>query len=138
MKMYRLEILEEQLIATPLGQQIRDVFEEHVEEVMMLINHNRQVMVVWHRNFGPEFINHAVRSGVEKDFEVPGEINGIQFTTLLRRMAAVLLENGSPGLARAISNYLVLVLNWAQRCNSLQQVFEEIKKLDTGITPDIP
>ena len=134
--MYRLEVLEEQLVATPLGRQIRDVFEEHVEEVMMLINHNRRVTVVWHRNLGPEFITHAVRSGVEKDFEVPREIKGVHLTTLLRRMAAVLQENGSPGLARAIGNYSVLVLNWAQRCNSLHQVFDEIKKLDAGLIPD--
>ncbi|MDO1444631.1 hypothetical protein Q0590_00130 [Rhodocytophaga aerolata] len=135
MKMYRLEVLEEQLVATPLGRQIRDIFEEHVEEVMMLINHNRQVMVIWHRNLGPEFINHAVRSGMEKDFEVPREIKGIQLTTLLRRMAAVLQENGSPALARTIGNYSVLVLNWAQRCNSLHQVFDEIKKINAEFTP---
>lgn len=134
--MYRLEVLEEQLVATPLGRQIRDIFEEHVEEVMMLINHNRQVMVIWHRNLGPEFINYAVRSGMEKDFEVPREIKGIQLATLLRRMAAALQENGSPALAQAIGNYSVMVLNWAHRCKSLHQVFDEIKKLDTGLIPD--
>ena len=129
--MYRLEKLENQLIETATGRQIRDLFEEHVEEVMMLINNNRNVKVSWHRNQGPEFINHAVKSGIEQGFEIPDEIKGIHKMTLLRRMAAAIQESGSPMLRQVIGKYTAIILNWAQRSNSLHQVFEEIKNMDT-------
>lgn len=128
--MYRIEILEKQLMASNTGRQIRDLVKLHVEEVMTLINNNRKVKVIWHRNKGPEFISKAVKSGIEKDFQVPDEIEGVHKTTLLRRVAAAIQENGSPTLRNLIGQYTTTVLNWSMRCNSLSQLFEEIKQLE--------
>lgn len=128
--MYRIEVLEERLKTTPTGRQIAAVFEAHIDEVMLLVNHNRQVTVTWHRNHGPEFIGSAVRSGFEADFQVVREYEGVTLVQLLRRMAAVLQDVGTPMLKKAISDHFAMVMHWAQTCSSLNEVFAEIQRLD--------
>ncbi len=128
--MYRIEVLEERLKATPTGRQIAAVFEAHIDEVMLLVNHNRQVTVTWHRNHGPEFIGSAVRSGFEEDFKVVQEYEGVTLSQLIRRMAAALQDAGTPMLKKDIGDHFALVMHWAQTCTSLNQVLEEIKRLD--------
>lgn len=130
--MYRIEVLEERLKATPTGRQIAAVFEAHIEEVMLLVNHNRQVTVTWHRNHGPEFIGSAVRSGFEHDFRVVQEIDGVTLPQLIRRMAAVLQEAGTPALKKVIGDHFGLALKWSQTCTSLNDVFEEIQRLEVS------
>ncbi len=129
--MYRLEILEERLTTTQTGREIVDVFRLHVEEVMLLINHNRQVMVVWHRNHGPEFIGSAVRSGYDKGFKVLQEVEGVSLPQLIRRMAAILQDSGTPSLKKVIGDNFVMVLSWAQRFTSLNEVLDEIENIDS-------
>lgn len=128
--MYRIEKLEARLTKTPTGRQIAAVFEVHVEEVMMLINNNRKVMVAWHRNHGPEFIGSAVRSGYEDGFRVLQEVQGVSLSQLIRRMAAVLQDLGTPALKKVIGDHFAMVLNWAQHFTSLNEVLEEIQKMD--------
>ena len=129
--MYRIEVLEARLTTTPTGREIVNVFREHVEEVMLLINNNRKAMVAWHRNHGPEFIGSAVRSGYEEGFQVLQEVEGVTMPQLIRRMAAVLQDLGTPGLKKVIGDYFVMVLSWAQRFTSLNEVLDEIQTIDT-------
>lgn len=128
--MYRIEVLEDKLKATPTGRRIAAVFAEHVHEVMLLINHNRQVTVTWHRNHGPEFIGSAVKSGFEENFQVVREIEGVTLVQLLRRMASALQDVATPGLKKAIGEHYALVLHWAQQFSSLQEVLDEIARID--------
>lgn len=128
--MYRIEDLEDRLKTTQTGRQIAAVFEAHIAEVMLLVNHNRQVTVTWHRNHGPEFIGSAVRSGFEDDFQVVREHEGVTLLQLMRRMAAVLQDQGTPSLKKAIGDHFALVMHWAQTCNSLNEVLAEIQRLD--------
>ena len=127
---YPLEKLEDRLRATSLGRQIADVFEEHVEEIMMLINNDRQVKVTWHRNHGPEFIGSAVRSGFENDFQVLREIEGVRLDQLMRRMAVALQDKATPPLRLTIGKYFGLVMDWARRFSSLNEVLAEIDRMD--------
>lgn len=131
--MYKLETLESKLMATAYGEHIRDLFELHVPEIMTLINTNKKVMLTWHRNKGPEFINQAIKSGIENDFEISPAIDEIKKTTLLRRMASVIQEVGSPPLRLAIGEHFSLVMKWAEKCNSLNEVFEVLKKQEHGM-----
>lgn len=134
--MYRLEVIEAELQESPTGRQVIDLFTRHVDEVMMLINHNREVTVAWHRNHGPEFIGTAVQSAFEMDVTIPQEVEGVSLPTLLRRMAAVLQDNGSPSLRQTIGEHFGLVMKMAQECNSLRQVLGLIRNVDFPTTTD--
>ena len=133
--MYRLELLEIQLLKSATGRKVRTIIEEQAEEVMMLINKNRAVTSIWHRNKGPEFITTAFQSGIDENIKIPKEIEGIKLSTLLRRMAAVLQEYGSPFLKKAIGDHSLMVLNWSQNNSSLKDLFRELKMMDKKINP---
>lgn len=138
MKMRKLEDLEARLMQTQTGREVREVFARHAHEVLELINHRRPVTVVWHRNHGPEFAGHVVKSGFEEDFEVPQAIEGVTLHTLVRRMASALLDYASPELRAVIDRYYTLVLGWSQRFHNLSQVLDELARLDemrAGTTP---
>ncbi len=134
--MYRLELLEIQLIKTTTGRRVRTIIEEQAEEVMMLINKNRNVTLVWHRNKGPQFIAKAYESGIKDNIEIPPEIEGIKLNTLLRRIAAVLQEHGSPFLKKAIGKHSLMVFNTAKKNKSLKAIFEEFKTMDQQFNLD--
>jgi hypothetical protein len=130
MEFRKLDDLEDEMNRTALGRKVLDIFRVHAEEVMILLNQHRAVKVVWHRNHGPEFIAYAVKSGFEEDYRVPSEIQGVSMVQLLRRMASVLQEVGTPALKKVIGERYFLVMSWAQRCNSLRDVMNEIASLD--------
>jgi hypothetical protein len=130
MKLRKLEHLENRLKQSQTGRDIYEVFRAHAEEILELINHRRQVTVVWHRNHGPEFIGQVVKSGFEEDFEVPQEIQGVTLIQLLRRMASILLDHGSSPLKEMIGQYYQLVMGWAQRFTNLSQILDAIANMD--------
>jgi len=128
--MFRLELLEIQLVKSVAGRKIRTIIEEQSEEIMMLINKRRAVTSTWHRNKGPEFVAAIFKSGINEDVNIPKDIDGIKLNTLLRRMAAILQENGSPFLKKSIGEHSVMIMNWAQNYNSLKEVFKALKGMD--------
>lgn len=130
MKVRKLEDLEDRLQQSQTGKEVHAVFSAHAEEMMQLINHRRPVTVVWHRNHGPEFIGHVVKSGFEEDFEFPNEIEGVTIDKLLRRMASVMLDYASSGLRATIGKYYQLVMSWVGKVTNLSQLLDEISKMD--------
>jgi len=127
--MYRLEIYEQELRSTPKGLEILEHLITHVAEVSQLINHNREVMVTWQRNKGAVFFADLMRTGFDADETMKKEIEGIRLTSLIRRMAVVLQDHGSPELTKAIDQHLVLVLSYAEEARSLKQVFQKLRTL---------
>jgi hypothetical protein len=126
--MYRLEIFEQELKATAQGRKILDVITQHMEELIQLINHNREVLVTWKKNKGPLFFSQMMGSGFNTDIVIKKEIEGIKLSSLVRRMAVVLQDHGSPPLALAIDEYLLIVLEYCCTCNSLQEIFKKIRQ----------
>jgi hypothetical protein len=126
--MYRLEIFEYELRATSGGREILKVIKEHIEELIQLINHNREVLVTWKRNNGPLFFSQIMGSGFNTDIIIQKEIKGVKLSTLARRMAVVLQDYGSASLAKAIDEHLLLVLEYSRSCNSLQEIFKKIRQ----------
>jgi hypothetical protein len=130
--MYNIEILEDRLRATMLGRSLVDLIELHLDEVSLLVNQNRHVIVVWHRNHGPQFMGSIIRSGFEKGYEFEREIYEIKLDQMIRRMAAVLQEQGTPALRQVIGDYIGRVLVLYQQAKSLEDVFEWIRAFDAG------
>ena len=125
---YDIDQLDIELRKTEAGTRILQVFNRHVDEVFYLVGHHRQVMVTWQRNQGPAFISSVLETGFSPDSRVKQEINGVTFSALLRRMAAALQDAGSPALREAVGKHTALVLRWAEKCSSLRELLEELKR----------
>jgi hypothetical protein len=126
--MYRIEPYEHELNSTAIGREILELITCHFEEVSGLINHNRHVIVTWQRNKGAEFFAQLMGSGFDPEMAVKKEIDGIQMTSLIRRMAVVLQDHGSPSLIKAVDKALLVVLGYAESCNSLAEAFQKLRQ----------
>jgi hypothetical protein len=60
-----------------------------------LVNHERAVMVAWHRNKGPQFLSEATANAVNPDHRMSREVDGISRETFIRNMANALYAHGS-------------------------------------------
>jgi hypothetical protein len=126
--MYRLELYEQELKSTRTGKEIMQLITMHIDEVSNLINHNREVMVTWQRNKGAVFFSQFMGSGFDTHAVVKNEMEGIHIASVIRRMAVVLQDHGSATLSKAIDQHLLLVLGYAEKCNSLNQIFQELRR----------
>lgn len=125
--MYRLELYENELRSTEKGRDILNLIMQHVEEVSRLINHHREVMVTWQRNKGAIFFSQFMGSAFDQGMIVKKELDGIYLPSLIRRMAVVLQDHGSEKLRKAIDQYFLLIMTYAENCHSLQQIFQKLR-----------
>jgi hypothetical protein len=114
-----MEEYEQELKSTKKGREILTLVMLHVDEVSRLVNHNREVMVTWQRNKGTGFDTNAV---------MKKEIDGVSLDALIRRMAVVLQDYGSKALSEIIDEYLLTILIYAEKCDSLHELFRKIRQ----------
>lgn len=126
--MVKLELFERELNNTIGGRKIMAELAGNMDEVLHLINRNREVMVVWQRNKGPQFFADILASGFEPKAVVVKQIGDVSLAALIRRMAAALQENGSAGLKRLIYNYFLTIINEVQTSDNLYQVFLKLRE----------
>ena len=81
----------------------------HVDEVRRLIDTNRRVATIWHRNGGPLLVRHLL--GLEPpDAMLPRVVGRHETRTLLERLLAICARYGSERLRADIARYRALVL----------------------------
>jgi hypothetical protein len=129
--------LETELVRYSEGRRIMGLFSNHREEMMGLVNTNREVMAAWNRYHGPEYLAHIARSLRREDKPVPQNIKGITLQSLLLKMSAVLQRNGSEQLSTAVrDNYLSVMgaldagnspEDWKAYLQAAEQDFNAIK-----------
>lgn len=128
--MYRIEIYEEELRSSKQGREILQLIMIHVDEVNRLINHNREVMVTWQRNKGAVFFSKFMGSGFNAGTVINKEEGPVRLSSLIRRMAVVLQDYSSKELSEVIDKYFLLVLEYAENCDSLHGIFKKIRKYE--------
>jgi hypothetical protein len=123
-----LERFERAFLQTAKGSALMDVVRENQEEVLDLVNHNRQVMVTWRRKQGPAFLAAFAKSGGDPSYKIRKEVNGVTLQTLLQNMAVVLEEHGSGRLRQALRGHALEVFNYAHECDSLEALLERLRR----------
>ena len=88
-----------------------ELFKIHRSELLDLVNHKREVMAAWNRYQGPAYLAHIARSVRRENKPVPEQIKSITLQSLLLKMTAVLQRNGSPELARSVTDNYLQVMN---------------------------
>lgn len=122
----KLEYFEKKLQGSEAGRRVIEIFAQHGEEVIDLVNQNRRVGVTWQRCHGPVFIQTMLKQGLGDETRIPRSIDGVTLSDLLLRMGDALQQNGSPELKRQIGRSTLHVLQWAEGCKSLGEMVQWI------------
>jgi hypothetical protein len=122
--------------ARAIGREIIGAVERHAAEVGELVNHQRAVIVTWHRAHGPAWAAHALNSMRDHRYVIPLEIQGVTRGDLVTRMAAVLRKHGSAALQADLARYEALVLEWLTTGDT--SVWPVIDRLQRTYEPDPP
>lgn len=78
-------------------------FMQHWDEIVMLVNERRRLLVAWHRAKGPTYVAHLSESARTPGHRIPFEIDGIKRDQLVERMADLLYAEGSESLRAYIA-----------------------------------
>jgi hypothetical protein len=100
-----MEQLETTLAQHPDGKIVIDAFKEHGDEILELVNTDREVTVAWHRCKGPSFVAHILERARNPQHEIPTAIDGISYQRVLSKMSVVLEKKGSCELAAVVEQY---------------------------------
>jgi len=100
-----LDKYKKEFIKSPSDKEMFEIIERHSAEVIRLVNHNREVKVMWHRHRGPAFVAAFIKHITEANYELPLKINGSSFDTMLEKMRVVLIKYGSTSLETDIDKY---------------------------------
>jgi hypothetical protein len=101
----RLRQAEEEICATPLGQQYATLVRRHMVEAQQLINTNRRVATVWHRSGGPQLVQALLRMLQDRDQPLAREINGKPLVDCLQNIQDILLRHASAPFSADLKRY---------------------------------
>lgn len=102
----RLHRFQQWLMSFPAGQQYAELVSRHFDEVFALINTNKRVATVWHRNHGPMLVQ--VGLGILDDPEhasLPTTIGGAPASDVFDAILSSWRRHGSPALATDIDEH---------------------------------
>jgi hypothetical protein len=103
------------------------LFDQHHEEVLNLVNTCRPVTIAWQRGQGPAYVAALARAAREEQFQVPMEVAGISRTTLLQNMGEVLQKYGSSKLKDMLKLHQAGVIQALSRGEKLEQMAERLE-----------
>ncbi|CAN5158255.1 hypothetical protein BH23BAC1_BH23BAC1_26920 [soil metagenome] len=123
-----LEDLEKRFNETEQGRTITKIVMAHRAEVIHLINHNRTVMVTWQRYQGPAYVVHFLNSARDGSYKIPPEVKGVNLSSLLINMAAVMKQHGSDTLKASINQYGLDIIHFAEDADSIEAMLDKTKR----------
>ncbi len=88
----------ERFLETAYGRAYYELVETYSREVFELINTNKRVATVWHRNRGPTWTRIAMSAFFNPELKIPLTVAGKDFRGCVDRFAAMLKRYASPAL----------------------------------------
>lgn len=71
-------------------------------EIINLIQHHRNVKLIWHRYQGPAFLNYFIAAISDEKHSIPNQIEDISLSNLLIQLSIVLKKFGSTELSQTL------------------------------------
>ncbi len=99
-----LQNLYQKFMQTSTGRSYTKLAEQYADEVWELVNHNKRVATVWHRNGGKKIISLTMRLLSNPSDPIPIEIDEIKTRTRLENIATIFHRYGSKPLQEDILN----------------------------------
>jgi hypothetical protein len=103
------------------------LFDQHHEEVLHLVNTCRPVTIAWQRGQGPAYVAALARAAREERYQMPMEVAGINRTTLLQNMGEVLQKYGSSKLKEVLKLHQAGLIQALSRGEKLEQMAERLE-----------
>jgi hypothetical protein len=97
------------LLNTREGQKLYYRGLEHWEEARALVNANKRIATVWHRNHGPMLMHHITRTVMLPHVALPREWDGEEISIRAARLVSALETEASKELIRAMHDTLPLI-----------------------------
>jgi hypothetical protein len=104
-----------ELLQTPEGQHCIGLFQRHQSEVRTLINTNKRVATVWHRNGGPRLLQRVLEIIKTPGQVMPIEVEGQPFADRMSRIINAFMKYGSAELARDCLDVRAALINLGGR-----------------------
>ena len=105
---------------SPGGRFYYALAEKYVDEVKGLINENKKVATIWHRNDGPLMLRLGLRALVKPDDPFPRKVNDITVRERLVHIANIIRRFDTPALAADIDVHLPVLFQMEGK--SLNQI----------------
>jgi subtilisin family serine protease len=97
------------LLNTAEGQRLYERGRTHWEEVRGIVNTQKRVATVWHRNYGPLILHHATRTAMLPHVPLPRELDGLELSVRAAKLVTALEPHASKELIRALHETLPLI-----------------------------
>lgn len=115
------------VLATSRGRRFEAFYHKHVEEVRNLVNRNKRVATVWHRNQGPAFLIHFSNSLMDEQYAIPALVKEISLQDLGRNMASILMKFGSEALQGDLREHGAEVMALSAGCRRAEDVLGRLQ-----------
>ena len=125
--------LRDEFFSAPKGRFYNDLVARHFTEVHALINTNRRVATVWHRNGGPALIRMGMQAAYQQEQPLPVEIEGVRLSDRLYRIADMIKRYGSESLVRDIDEHVKDWIAIAGEGFSVRQLLELFKEKEAPV-----
>lgn len=99
-----------EITATKAGREYHGLVRRHLAEAQTLVNSNRRVATVWHRNGGPEILNGVLAMTRSPQARLPSDIRGRPLVDRLRRIKTVFIKYCSPRMAEDLELHAEMIL----------------------------
>jgi hypothetical protein len=109
----RLAQVQSEINGTPGGQRYGPLIMRHLAEAQTLVNANRKMATVWHRNGGPTIVEGLLRMLEFPGQRIPPTINGTPLKDCLQQIASALARYGSDTLAADIKTHSAALIQLA-------------------------
>lgn len=89
----------------PVWQVFAALMSTHADEVRDLINTNKRVATVWHRNGGPKVLRALLTIAPDADAQLPKQLAGFNVSTLLNSLMSITKRYSGAMLTRDIERW---------------------------------
>lgn len=125
--------LQDRFMNSPGGRFYYALADKYVDEVRNLINENKKVATVWHRNDGPLMLRLGVRFFARPDDPLPRKVNDITVRERLVSIANIIRRFATPALVAELDLLLPVLLQMEGK--SINQILTFLES-DNWITID--
>jgi hypothetical protein len=126
------------LIRTAEGQELYLRGRTHLEEVRALVNGNKRIATVWHRNHGPLLMHHITRAMMLPHVALPREIDSEELSIRAARLVSALEQHASKDLIRALHQTLPLIAQLqGKTLLEVVEFFEAREAKEAGEAPPV-
>lgn len=101
--------LRDRFMSSPGGRFYYSLAEKYVDELRSLINENKKVATIWHRNDGPLMLRLGLRALAKPDSPLPRKVNDVSVRERLVRIAQIIRRFATASLAADLDVHLPVV-----------------------------